>query len=136
MKRTSTKRGRIIASIGAASVLAVGGLGVAAAHADPSGCSAASTLKVSAIGKLKAKATATCSGSATRTLVAEIKWDKNILPDPLVAKDSTTASATTYKVKAKSCDHGATRSYYSRGYFTSTSSDQHDSSHIHVTTCS
>jgi hypothetical protein len=84
---------------------------------------------------LKTTSTSTCQKSATRTIVAEIKWDKNAAPDPLTAKNSKLSTATEYSVSVSSCDKGNTRGYYGRGYFTG-DSDYHDTPVQKVKACS
>jgi len=130
-------RARMGAGIALVASLAVGGFGVAAAQADPSGCTVGKpgVVKVADNGLLSAKATATCNSSTSRVLAVEIKWDKNVLPDPLVAKNSDSGSKKSYSASVTACDGGNTRSYYARGYFTATSGDQHDSAGKHLTAC-
>lgn len=119
-----------------AGALGVGGIAAAEmAVAQPPGCSGNSTsFSASSTGLLKSSTSSTCSGSATRTIVAEIKWDKAFSPDPLVAKNSLMKTGTSYAVSTSSCDGGNTRGYYARGYFT-TYTTYYDSGAHSVRSC-
>ncbi|MFJ6611657.1 hypothetical protein ACIQPT_15445 [Streptomyces sp. NPDC091289] len=121
----------------AALVLATGA-GVAAAAAPawaaPNGCEAAKVSLTSTNGLLKGKATSTCTKSATRALVVEIKWDKNVLPDPLTAKNTDSGTKKSYSASVSSCDKGNKRGYYARGYFTQNDS-HHDTKPKDIKSC-
>jgi hypothetical protein len=131
--RISKKAGGLVLAV----VVATGGGVVAAqsAQADPSGCTTNKpTITDNGAGLLTGKGTATCRVSATRTLVGEIKWDKNLFPDPKTASNSTYGSKKSYSVTVKTCDHQNKRKYYARTFFSS-GSDYHDSTHKTIKTC-
>jgi hypothetical protein len=116
-----------------AGALVLSGVIAPLAFADPSSCSSdRPTIGYATSGELEGDGFATCTQSASRNMNGEIKWDKNFAPDPLVAKKTVTAF-TNYPITLRSCDNRNTRSYYMRTYFTSTSSDHHDSAHVHLT---
>lgn len=108
--------------------------GPASAH--PVGCAMYTpAISASASGYMTGAVSATCNNAETRTVYAEIKWNKSAAPDPLVAKNSVRKSDTSYKPKVSTCDNGNRRSYYSRGYFGTTASDHRDSATRTITTC-
>lgn len=126
-----------LAALAAGTVLAAGmGVGFAqAAFADPAGCSVhVPGFSHSATGLMTGKATASCSGSATRTLRVEIKHDESITPDVLVAANSQMKTGTSYSVSVSTCDDGVTALYYSRGFFPGKQTN-HDSAHVRIHTC-
>lgn len=87
------------------------------AQATLPGCNTPQTSFSSPGGLLTGHTSASCSGSATRTLVAEIKWDKRFLPDPLVASNSDHGDKSSYSSTVTTCDNGNQRGYYARGFF-------------------
>jgi hypothetical protein len=102
------------------STLAAGGTAVvvSALPAEAVTCPTPSvTLTQDSAKRLISTSAATCTGNITRTLYAEVKWDKSEAPDPLVAKNSDTGTKTSLKAVAASCDNGNTRGYYARGYW-------------------
>lgn len=121
---------RARATVVASSAVLAASLGVVvaqAAFADPAGCKVATpSFTLNSTGHMTAKATASCSGSATRTLRVEIKHVEAITPDVLVAANEQDKTGTSYSVSVNSCDNGNTAKYYGRGFFTSTST-YHDS---------
>jgi len=128
---------RKVGGITLAAVIAVGGGVVAAqsAHADPSGCTAKTpTITNNGAGLLTGKGTASCKAKATRTLVGEIKWDKNFAPDPKTASNSHYGTTKSYSVTVKTCDHQNKRKYYARTFFSS-GKDYHDSTKKVIKTC-
>ena len=106
----------------------------AAAWANPAGCGNAVSGSTSSIGQLKATATGSCAGKATRTMRAEIKRDRSGIPDALVAANSTTVYGTSYSTSVASCDGGTRATYYGRGFFT-TNSTYRDTAHTVQTSC-
>ena len=119
-----------ITAISFGSIFAAG-----AAHAQPTGCSAnAISLTQATNRSMTSSTSSTCQTELSRTIVAEIKWDKNAAPDPLVAKNSSTWTGKSRSVQVTSCDNGNTRSYYGRGYFT-TSTTYYDTTPRHLTAC-
>lgn len=124
---------RLGASAAVLGLIVSGGV-VAVASAAPPGCSQQTTFTISSTGVLKNVATGSCGGSATRTLVSEIKWDKTASPDPLVAKNSQIKTGTSYSVTVTSCDGGNTRAHYGRSYFAGYT-DYTDSSTNTKTSC-
>ncbi|MEW1721207.1 hypothetical protein [Streptomyces sp. NPDC093109] len=133
MKRFGKKSGIAAASVSAA---LLGGL-VAAAPAwaaTPSGCPEPSvSLTNSSSGYLTGKGTASCSKTVSGTLYIEIKWDKNLLPDPLTAKNSQTGSRSSWSTTVGTCDNGNRRSYYARSYWSG--GKYHDTTPRHITAC-
>lgn len=121
----------VVGAVAAASVV----VPATAAWANPSGCSNAVSGSTTSIGQLRATATGSCSGNATRTMRAEIKRDRSGYPDALVAANSTTVYGTRYSTSVASCDGGMRATYYGRGFFTSNPTYQ-DTSHTVQTTCS
>lgn len=109
-------------------------LGAAQAHAEPSGCSSNVSGSTSSIGQLRATATGSCTGSATRTLRVEIKQDIKFQSDPVLAANSQVATTTKYSVPTASCDGGQTAVYYGVGFFTS-SPTYHETPHTTQHTC-
>lgn len=113
--------------------LTLSGVVAESAFADPGSCSSQRpTIQLAIDGTLHGDGFATCTTSSFRNMNGEIKWDKNFAPDPLVAKN-TVSGFVNYPITVTACDNRNTRSYYSRTYFTSTPSSQHDSFHIHLT---
>jgi hypothetical protein len=110
-----------------------GGAVISSAQAEPAGCLDAASLSVSS-GYLTGAAGGYCDTKATRTLVIEIKWDKTLATDPLVTSAYTTATSKDYNIAISTCDHGNTRSYYGRSYFT-TKTNYHDTLHAKYKTC-
>ncbi|MFE7130291.1 hypothetical protein ACFVIM_05490 [Streptomyces sp. NPDC057638] len=132
MKRLNKKTGIAVASVSAA---LLGGLVAAApAWAAPSGCPEPSvSLTNASNGYMTGKATAACSRSASGTLIVEIKWDKNLLPDPLTAKNSQAGPRQNWSATVGTCDQGNRRSYYARGYWNG--GGHHDTTPRHITAC-
>ena len=128
--RLRTARNTAIIVAGA---LAASGIGITAAYADPPGCTVSIAFSHPS-GLLTSHASASCGSSETRTLVAEIKWNKSLAPDPLVASNSQRKTAKTFSVTTSACDNGNTRGYYARGYFT-VNTTFHDTSPVSVTSC-
>lgn len=131
-RNESSRRFAALSAVAIATVILV--IPQSPASADPPNCSASVVGSTSSLGVLKATASGSCSATATRTLRVEIKQDISFQPDPLVAANSQTATARTYKVSVSSCDHGNTAKYYGRGFFTS-GSDYHDTAHTTQHTC-
>lgn len=101
--------------------LMVGGIlvvGASAANATPVSCSNTTSFgSIGGTGRLRAEGVGSCSTSAGRTFVTEIKWNKNLAPDPLTAKSSQYGSRSYY-IDLRACDGGNTRGYYGRSYWT------------------
>jgi hypothetical protein len=132
MKRFGRKSGIAAACVGAA---LLGGLVTAVpAMAAPSGC-AEPSVKFSLVSgsTLWGQSKASCDSAKHGTLTTEIKWDKNILPDPLVAKNGQNDTRKDWDVRVSSCDNGNKRGYYARGYWGGGS--HHDTSPSDVRAC-
>lgn len=97
----------------------------APAQADPTNCYGASVFTYDTLGTLKANARGDCAARATRSVVAELRWDKNLATDPLVAKNTVRSTAYSHVINVSSCDGGNQRGYYARAYFT-TNTQHHD----------
>jgi hypothetical protein len=132
--RKVVHRRRFAVSAAIAAAAAVLLISALSASAEPPGCSSSVVGSTSSLGLLQATASGSCAGTATRTLRVEIKQDITLQTDPLVAANSQTATAKSYRVAVSSCDHGKTATYYGRGFFTSQSTF-HDTAHTRQHTC-
>jgi hypothetical protein len=98
------------------------GVVAAPAWAEPSGCGHTTQLYANPTGggryEILVVANGNCSTTANRTLHGEIHA-KGFPTDPLVASQDQNATATSYEVRVTSCDHGNTKNYYGRSFFTS-----------------
>jgi hypothetical protein len=98
-----------------------------AAYADPTGCTVDRPIVgLATDGRLMGTVTAYCDASAKRYLRGEIKWAKRFATDPLVA-GHTAVGTRSYDASFAACDRHNTRRYYTRGFFTSTPDQHHDS---------
>jgi hypothetical protein len=113
------------------------GFVVGAANANPPGCSQSKpVLLASGAGYLTAYGYGDCTTSETRTFYIEIKWQKALFPDPVVARNSKHAALFQYRPNVSSCDNGNTRAYFANSYFGTTTGDTKASATKTVTTCS
>ena len=113
--------------------MAMTGLVASTANADPSGCGMYNQLTGSSA--MTSKTTGNCASSATRKVYAEIKQQKPFATDPLVTSVSGTSTGTTHVKSVTSCDDGETHKYYGRGYYSTTTSDHHDSPVKEIRSC-
>jgi len=127
------RRKTVLLALAFATALASGATLASSAQAEPAGCQDAASLSGTG-GVLSAIAGGACETKATRTLKVEIKWDKALSPDPLVDSAYTTTTSTTYSIGISTCDHGNTRSYYGRSYFT-TNTTYHDTATQKIKAC-
>jgi hypothetical protein len=118
----------------AAAVLGLAMLVIPAAHANPEGCLVTSSMSVANNGQLTAYAEGNCVTSETRTVAAEVKWDKALSTDPLVARSSRQSTGKRHWASVTTCDYGRRRGYYARGYFT-TNTSYKDTSPRDATAC-
>jgi hypothetical protein len=125
------------AVLGSIVALTLSPLAAQIAFADPASCSKGTPTIDAGLGsQLIGQGSGYCSNSGVyRTFTVEIKWNKNLAPDPLVAKNSTSGAKNNYAVTTTSCDSGNTRGYYSRDYFSQTVSDHKDSDPRTLTAC-
>lgn len=132
MKRFGRKSGIVAACAGAA---LLGGLVTAIpAMAAPSGCAEPSVkFNVVTGSTLWGQSKASCNSAKSSTLTTEIKWNKNLLPDPLTAKNAMTDTRKDWTVGVSSCDNGNKRGYYARGYWKG--GTYHDTSPRDVRAC-
>jgi hypothetical protein len=127
-------------ALAASTMLGLGGAVAVAvpALAEPSGCNHSSSFWVTNLStgrqSMHAEAWGGCNTSASRTLRAEIKQDISFQSDPLVAANSDSHYGTQYDVTVTSCDNNNSKTYYGRGFYTSSPSYV-DTPHYSVKAC-
>jgi hypothetical protein len=122
MTGTLLRRARRLAAIGLTSAAVFGASACQGGGVDAivvGSCTVSRPQIAAPSGLLQTTATANCTETKTRTLRAEIKWDHNVLPDPLVASNSDSGTKTAYSKRLTTCDNGNIRAYYGRAFFSS-----------------
>ena len=127
-RKVATLVGLSVASFG----LSIGAATIAAA--DPAGCDASkTTVGLTDNGRVYGEGFGSCEDRALRYFRTEVKWNKSWSPDPLVAGNAV-SGYTNWHGFVATCDHGNTRGYYGRTFWTS-GSDYHDSSPRDIHAC-
>ena len=131
---TNGIRSAVIPLLTGVALAASGVVATAAFAADPSGCDAGpTTIGLDSDHRLMGLGSGTCQDYSLRYFTGEIKWSKRFAPDPLTAS-VTSSDHLHYSVDVRTCDHGNTRNYYARAYWTSTRG-YHDSAHVEFEAC-